>query len=298
LRADEGQRLVSNSWTIREANNEDAAACGRVIYEAFGAVNARHGFATRWPSIEFAGEFARGFIALHGIYAVVCELDGDVIGCNFLDERGAISGVGPTAVASSIQGTGVGRALMLEALHRASGHAGVRLLQDAFNASSLALYASLGFEVKEPVVLLRGSLSNAQAGDLVVRTVGVADFDACARLCRVVHGFDRSRELSDAVSVGDRTPLLGHRDERVVAYSTGFGTFAHAVAETERDMRGLVTAATRLARGELEFLLPSRQPNILRWCLGHGMRVVKQMNLMAIGDYSEPRGCWIPSVLY
>jgi len=32
--------------------------------------------------------------------------------------------------------------------------------------------------------------------------------------------------------------------------------------------------------------------------LGAGMRVVKPMTLMAMGQYQEPRGCWFPSVLY
>jgi hypothetical protein len=33
---------------------------------------------------------------------------------------------------------------------------GIRLVQDTFNATSMALYASLGFEAKEPLVLLAG----------------------------------------------------------------------------------------------------------------------------------------------
>jgi hypothetical protein len=37
---------------------------------------------------------------------------------------------------------------------------------------------------------------------------------------------------------------------------------------------------------------------LLRWCVGQGMIVIKQMTLTAIGGYAEPRGCWVPSVLY
>ena len=33
---------------------------------------------------------------------------------------------------------------------------GIRLLQDAFNMRSLSLYESLGFDVKEPAVVISG----------------------------------------------------------------------------------------------------------------------------------------------
>ena len=32
--------------------------------------------------------------------------------------------------------------------------------------------------------------------------------------------------------------------------------------------------------------------------LAAGLRVVKPMTYMSVGEYSEPKGCWIPSVLY
>jgi hypothetical protein len=35
-----------------------------------------------------------------------------------------------------------------------------------------------------------------------------------------------------------------------------------------------------------------------RWGLEEGLRLVKPMNLMAVGDYHEPRGSWFPSVLH
>jgi hypothetical protein len=37
---------------------------------------------------------------------------------------------------------------------------------------------------------------------------------------------------------------------------------------------------------------------LLRWGLEEGLRLVKPMNLMALGEYQEPRGSWFPSVLY
>jgi GNAT superfamily N-acetyltransferase len=289
---------VSERSIIGPAKLDDADECGQVIFDAFGAVNARHGFATRWPSVEFATGFVRGFLSLEGIYGVVCELEGTVIGCNFLDERGTMTGVGPTAVRPSAHGTGAGRRLMIDVLRRAGSARGVRLLQDAFNTRSLALYISLGFDVKEPILLMRGFPSDTSRVAVKVRPIDLADLDSCSALCRDVHGFDRRRELSDAVRVKPGSALLGVRDERVVAYASGFGTFHHAVAASDNDMRALISAATGVRQAELELLLPARNARLLRWCTKQGMTVVKQMTLMAIGVYSEPHGSWIPSVLY
>lgn len=289
---------MSREWIIRRATRDDAGGCGQVIFDAFGAVNAEHGFVTRWSSVEFAMGFARAFLSLEGIYGVVCEHKGVVIGCNFLDERDTVSGVGPTAVVPSAQGTGVGRALMLDVLQRGRSARGVRLLQDAFNTRSLSLYASLGFEVKEPIALLRGLPHDASEASLTLRSIDSTDLDSCSDLCRAVHGFDRRRELSDALNQDGRSPLVAERDERVVAYSSGFGTFGHAVAASDDDMRELISTAASGSPTELEFLLPIRNAGLLRWCIRQGMTVVKQMMLMAIGEYSEPHGSWMPSVLY
>jgi predicted N-acetyltransferase YhbS len=288
---------VGDRWIVRAATPADADGCGRVIHEAFGAVNARHGFVTRWPSVEFAVEFTRDFLALDGIYGVVCERAGRVVGCNFLDERADVCGVGPTAVAPSEQGTGVGRALMMDVLSQARPARGVRLLQDAFNPSSLSLYVSLGFKVKEPIALLRGAPSDPVPEAHTVRPIQVADLDECSELCRAVHGFDRCAELSDALRLRPGSSLLVASDGSIVAYTSGFGTFGHAVAKSEAGLRALICAGRAPGGDELEFLLPQRHAGLFRWCLGQGMTVVKQMTLMAIGDYAEPRGSWLPSVL-
>ena len=47
----------------------------------------------------------------------------------------------------------------------------------------------------------------------------------------------------------------------------------------------------------LAFLVPLRT-GLFRWGLEEGLRLVKPMNLMALGEYQEPRGSWFPSVIY
>ena len=46
------------------------------------------------------------------------------------------------------------------------------------------------------------------------------------------------------------------------------------------------------------FLLPTRNHEILEWCLDRGLRLVMQMTLMTVGLYSEPAGAYLPSILY
>ena len=46
------------------------------------------------------------------------------------------------------------------------------------------------------------------------------------------------------------------------------------------------------------FLLPTRNSEVLRWCLEQGLRIVQPMTLMSLGLYNEPRGAFMPSILY
>jgi hypothetical protein len=48
----------------------------------------------------------------------------------------------------------------------------------------------------------------------------------------------------------------------------------------------------------LGVLIPSRNAELLRWCLARGLRIVQQSTLMTIGVYNEPAGAWLPSVVY
>ena len=45
-------------------------------------------------------------------------------------------------------------------------------------------------------------------------------------------------------------------------------------------------------------LLPSRNGEVFRWCLARGLRVVQPMTLMSLGLYNEPRGAFLPSILF
>jgi GNAT superfamily N-acetyltransferase len=285
---------------VREIEAADAEAGAQIVYEAFGAVHDRFHFPRDFPTLEAAARRVEFCIAHARIWGVVAEAHGRIVGSNFLDERGQIAGIGPIAVARDAQRQGVGRWLMEAVIERAAGARGIRLLQDAFNMQSLSLYASLGFEAKEPIVLMSGRPRSDPPTGTDVRPFAEADLEECERLCVRVHGFERTNELRDSLENQALSPLVALREGRITAYATTLTFFpaAHAVAESEDDMRALIAGAVTLSGEPASFLLPTRQSGLFRWCLDEGLRAVKPMTLMAIGEYREPSGCWIPSILY
>ena len=84
--------------------------------------------------------------------------------------------------------------------------------------------------------------------------------------------------------------------DRITGYATGFGYGWHAVAESNQDVIGLLGSAESLLG--LGILVPSRNAQLLRWCLEHGLRIVQQSTLMTIGLYNEPSGAYLPSILF
>jgi GNAT superfamily N-acetyltransferase len=223
---------------IRPATPADAENVGPALYHAFCGVADRHRFPHDFPSAEGAMQLARMCVGSPDILGFVAEAeDGRFLGSNFLWRQDAICGVGPISVVPDAQGRGVGRALMGAVIEAGKDAAGIRLVQDAFNTASLSLYAGLGFEVKEPLVLMQGSPTGAAASpDTRVRPLEGRDHAACGELCRRVHGFDRSVELGQVAQVFPS--VVAERDGRVVAYMAAppLWNLNHAVADTDADM--------------------------------------------------------------
>ncbi|MGH7906507.1 MAG: GNAT family N-acetyltransferase [Candidatus Binataceae bacterium] len=284
---------------IRPITPADAPACGKIVYEAFANLARRHGFPPDFPDAEVG----TGLISLlanhHGVYGVVAEDErGRILGSNFIDERNAIRGVGPITVDPAAQARGIGRRLMQAVLERAHDSAGVRLLQDGYNVKTMSLYTALGFDIKEPIVLMAGRTSSAPPQNHGVRPLREGDLDGCAALYRRVCGFDRSAEVREAIPA--LAPFVAVRNNAIVAYTTSpvHAMQGHGVAEDEDAMRTLLLGAAGWLRTPLSILIPTRWASFYRWALAEGLRAVKPMNLMALGEYQEPRGCWFPSILY
>jgi len=282
--------------TLREATPEDVESCGRIFYDAFESIASRHDLPVEPGSPEFTRFAVAGMLANDGITGLVAERAGQVLGSAFVDERGVIAGIGPVTVDPGAQDDGVGRALVEALLRRERdrGAAGMRLVQTAYHYRSLALYSKLGFIVREPLSVLQGTPPALSIPGIGVRSAGERDLPACSELCVRVHGHDRDGELRDAIAVG--TARVAERPGRVCGYATGFGFGWHAVAETNEDLIALIGSAQQFMG--LGILVPSRNDQLLSWCLAHGLRIVQQSTLMTIGLYNTPAAAYLPSIVY
>jgi predicted N-acetyltransferase YhbS len=281
---------------LRPGHPEDANTCGRICYDAFGAIAAQHRFPSDFPSPEVGIGVVSTMLAHPQMYSVVAEVDGRVVGSNFLDERSTIAGVGPVSVDPAVQDRGVGRALMHDVLRRASDrHApGVRLLQAAYHSRSLSLYTTLGFTVRDVLACMQGTPPNGRIPGYQVRQATTADLDACAAACRRVHGHDRTAELADAIA--HRTALVVEHDDRISGYASDLGFTGHAVGASNADLKALLLAASAFHGSGI--LVPVTNGDLFRWCLEHGLHVVHTMTLMSIGLYTTPCGAYLPSVQF
>lgn len=280
---------------LRSARPDDAQAAGRICYEGFEAIGKQHNFPGSFPSAEIAIDVVGGIIAHPGFYGVVAERDGIVIGSNFMDERSTISGIGPITVDPAIQNGGVGKQLMQHMLDRvvSRGAPGVRLLQAAFHARALTLYAKLGFRVRESMAIMNGPALNLISPDRRVRAATVADIPACDGICFAVHGHTRHGELEDGIK--NNNALVVEYGGRITAYASSLAFFGHAVGETWDDLQAMIGAVPFIPPPGI--LVPLRSP-LFHWALEHGLRVSVVMNLMSVGLYNEPDGAYLPSVLY
>jgi GNAT superfamily N-acetyltransferase len=283
---------------IRRSQISDIDVCARINYEAFKDISDRHCFPhTDFLTVELAAEITRFWIESPSYFGVVAENDGAVVGCGFMDERNPIRGIGPVSVDRAFQGRGAGREIMKALLERGQDAVGIRLVQESFNMASLSLYASLGFEVKEPFVLMEGKFRSVPQYGFEVRPMASEDVGECAALCQKVCGCDRTSEIEYALN--NYCPLVAYQQGRIVAYTCAISALGHSVAETEADMQVLLLGAAAYSPEDvLAFHLPLRYGSLFRWCLQQGLRAVKPMAVMAVGEYQSPEGCWFPSFVY
>lgn len=282
--------------TVRRTVPEDAEVCGRICYEAFTTINEQHGFPPDFPSAEFTRGLLHALFSHPQFYCVVAELDGQIVGSNCLDERSTIAGVGPLTIAPSVQNRSIGRMLVQAVMQRASerGLAGLRLNQIAFNNRSLSLYAKLGFEAREPMAVMQGAPIQQSLPGWTVRPANESDLEPAAWICKKIHGFDRTGELSDGILQG--TAVVVERYGRITGYASDLGLFGHAIGESNLDLQALIANAKAFTGTGI--LVPTRNAPLFRWCLKNGLRVVYSTTLMTIGLYNEPEGAYLPSVLY
>ena len=284
------------SIQLRQSEKRDASAIGDICYRAFKTLAEAHNVLPDFPNAEVASGLFAGLISHDRIFGLVAERDGRIVGSNFLDQRDAVAAVGPITIEPGLQNDGAGRLLMEAVIRRAQegGSAGIRLVQAGYHCRSLALYLKLGFEAREHLSCLQGPAIGKPVAGCVVRPAVLDDLAACNQLCFRVHGHARGGELADAIRQG--TARLVTRAGRITGYATAVAFFGHAVGETTDDLKAIIGAAEGFLGPGI--LVPTRNGDLARWCLGEGLRIAQTMTLMSIGLYNQPDGAWMPSVLY
>lgn len=289
-------RITSDNVTIRRATPQDVPDCARICYDAFASINAAHNFPCDLSGPEQALGLVGNLFSAPGFYCVVAELEGRILGSNCLDERAIVHGIGPITIDPAAQNHGLGRKLMQAVMDRSRerGAAGLRLVQAAFHSRSMSLYASLGFDIREPLVVMQGRTRERSISGCSVRPAVTSDLDACNALSYRIHGFDRGADLAHSIQQG--SALIVERAGRITGYSSAMAFFGHTTAESNQDLRALLASVESF--GGAGVLLPTRNTELFRWCLANGLRVVEPMSLMSMGLYNEPAGAWLPSILF
>ena len=279
---------------IHRPEASDVPELARILYEAFYDIATSHGFPPDFPNVEFCLGILSLLTSNEQVYSAAAYEDGRPRGSNFTNMWGDVAGIGPISVDLTAQGAGIGKSLMEDALRQAkdAGFEMVRLMQDSFNMRSLALYASLGFVVKEPVAYLE--LSSAGPVDANFRSATAADFEQMDALCREIYHISRKGEYSNLVASGFPAYVIDRG--RITAYLVGTA-IGHGVAESVDDMLALYRAVGATTPDAMSNCCV-RQGELYRRALADGHRNRKVMQLMAWGPYEDPVGVWAPSVMF
>ncbi|MEX2158505.1 MAG: GNAT family N-acetyltransferase [Dehalococcoidia bacterium] len=279
---------------LRRTTPDDVPELGRICYEAFKDISESHGFASDFPTVEFAQQIVGMLVQQEDVYGVAATDGGTLKASNFINMWGDVAGIGPVSVDITSQGQGIGRMLMEDVVKHAEGqgYEMVRLVQDSFNMQSLALYASLGFDVKEPLAYL--ALADSTSPDANVRPATANDLDAMDELCKSVYRVSRKGECAAVMALNFPAFVLdrGH----VAGYLIGTA-IGHGVAENDEDMLALLSSSGSMVPDAHSFVA-LRQGNLYRKALAAGHRNEKIVNLMAYGPYAEPQGTYCPSVMF
>jgi ribosomal protein S18 acetylase RimI-like enzyme len=284
--------------TIRAIKPEDVESCGRAAYAAHSTVAMAHNVPCEHPSIEFSIGLIGNKVKDTNAVGFAAERGGAILGSIFLNTfpDTPVAAIGPLTVDPAAEGSAAGRRLMQAAIDEACNRCieQVRLVQSPSHLRSLALYSKLGFQVREPLVLVTGKPLGWNAQTHHVRPATMTDLPHCNRLCTAVHGFARAFEL--CVAIEQKSARVIERDDYISGYSIGLGFRGNAVGETTEDLKVLIgTAHAVMGPG---FFVPIRNGELLRWLFDNGFRASWPAALMTRGPYQEVTGAFMPSIAF
>lgn len=269
---------------------------GRICFEAFGTLQDRHGVQRDFDTVETATMVVAMFAA-RADFAGFAALDGGrLVGSNFLGFSDPVAGVGPITIDPGSQSAGVGRALMLAVMEEAArrGIRRVRLLQEAINTTSLSLYTKLGFDWREACALMQPA--PAAADDPRIRAATIEDIGEIDRVSTRHYHSTRRNEAAWMLKAGMPAFVIRGGKGGVSGYCFP-GLLGHGFAESPEELATLVVHAARHAPPPFHrVLVPLGELDLHRTLLARGCRTIKLFSYMTTGEYTRPRGAWIPSV--
>jgi GNAT superfamily N-acetyltransferase len=288
-----------STLVLRRLHSADLPQVGEVLYRSFNEVFARHGYP---PPILSATAGESLVVAYHeydpgsGLLAVQ---NGRIVGSAFYHRRGDRAGVGPVTVDPEAQGHGIGRRLMERVIDELSGCSSIRLFQDAFNHASFALYARMGFHVRDVMAVLRAEPGSAlpvhdEPQRLKCREMRPGDLEDVSRYDLKATGIDRPLDLE---YLRERGPALVLHDGGMIrGYASSFGLGGNlflgpAAADTVSGLNRLVNGAIRKAGARVVTVrAPARPGALMTELLNAGFRIRTIGTYMVRGSYEEPSG--------
>jgi GNAT superfamily N-acetyltransferase len=272
------------------------AELGRICFEAFGALQDRHGVERDFDSVETATMLVGMFASRADFAGFAAVEDRKVVGSNFLGFSDPVAGVGPITIRPEAQSTGVGRLLMIAVMDEARrrGVHQVRLQQESINTVSLSLYTKLGFDWRESCALMK--LAPAAADHPLVRPATLDDLPEIDRVSTKHYHATRKNEAAWMLKAGMPGFVIRNPGGRVSGYYLP-GFIGHGFAETADMLAALMLHAARHSPAPfLRALVPLGEAELHRALLRGGCRTVKLFNYMTTGAYERPRSAWVPSI--
>jgi GNAT superfamily N-acetyltransferase len=285
--------------SIRALEERDADRAGDVDFLAFYDVALRHA----QPAVVRTPADARGYVrhllAFDPLGGLVAEVAGEIVGMAWVHPRGPVATIGPLAVEPTMQGRGIGRALLARCIELAGPRVPqLRLVQESYNPTSLGLYLRTGFRVVAPLVELE--LAPGPSVGAVTPTG--------ARL-RVAEAGDRTRLVErDGRAFGAPRPqnvdlhlrrghgVVAERGTAFVGYAFGIGLgpvayLGSASAEDADLMLEMLASLASTLRGDatpVRTLVPSSDRRLVDSLLGIGFRVLRACHYMVRGGGTAP----------
>jgi len=164
------------------------------------------------------------------------------------------------------------------------------------------MLAAVGSRIAKGLARCAALLRMQRANARVVRTLGMAPGARAVRLLFMLRASlalrpaaVRSRRL-DARRAAPTSTVA--RTAVAMALRKRGRRDCHCCCSGQEDELGHDRELLRANNWREEFLLPTRQSDLFRWCLQKGLKVMKPLTLMSMGEYREPAGAFYPSVGY